>query len=299
MAAGGSYVAYKMEQASSYTSDRLNSIKDYTADFFDRTGDFFKQMKGDGSEAGSSGGDGGPGGDNTTALGATAAAMGLSSEDETDVESGTEDDEEDDETLIDQDEDEQLDLDNDDTADQMLNLTRQMIEIRNILTAVDSQSETLKLPSIVVVGSQLSGKSSVLEAIVGQEFLPKGNNMVTRRPIELTLVNAPESASEVAEFPALKMFNVTDFLQVQKTLFDLNMAVPAAECISNDPIQITIRSPKVPDLTLVDLPGYIQVEAADQPLELKQKIRALCNRYLEEPNIILAISAADVGRSSR
>ena len=63
-----------------------------------------------------------------------------------------------------------------------------------------------------------------------------------------------ESASEVAEFPALKMFNVTDFLQVQKTLFDLNMAVPAAECISNDPIQITIRSPKVPDLTLVDLP---------------------------------------------
>lgn len=294
MAAGGSYVAYKMEQASSYTSDRLNSIKDYTADFFDRTGDFFKQMKGDGSEGGSSGGDGGPGGDNTTALGATAAAMGLSSEDETDVDSGTEDDEEDDETLIDQDEDEQLDLDNDDTADQMLNLTRQMIEIRNILTAVDSQSETLKLPSIVVVGSQLSGKSSVLEAIVGQEFLPKGNNMVTRRPIELTLVNAPESASEVAEFPALKMFNVTDFLQVQKTLFDLNMAVPAAECISNDPIQITIRSPKVPDLTLVDLPGYIQVEAADQPLELKQKIRALCNRYLEEPNIILAISAADV-----
>jgi GTP-binding protein EngB required for normal cell division len=31
----------------------------------------------------------------------------------------------------------------------------------------------LTLPSIVVVGSQSSGKSSVLEAIVGKEFLPK------------------------------------------------------------------------------------------------------------------------------
>ena len=72
------------------------------------------------------------------------------------------------------------------------------------------------------------------------------------------------------------------------------MAVPASECISNDPIQVTIRSPTVPDLSLVDLPGYIQVEAADQPIELKTKIRELCNRYLEPPNVILAISAADV-----
>ena len=84
-----------------------------------------------------------------------------------------EDDEEDDETLIDQDEDEQLDLDNDDTADQMLNLTRQMIEIRNILTAVDSQSETLKLPSIVVVGSQLSGKSSVWRPSWARSFFQR------------------------------------------------------------------------------------------------------------------------------
>lgn len=295
MAAGGSYVAYKMEQASNYTSDRLSSIKDYASDFMDKTGDFFKLMKADGS-LGGSGDLGGSGGDNTAAVGATAAAMGMSSDDETVVAEDDEDDEddEDENTLIDQEEDEELDLEHDETSLEMLNLTRQMIEIRNILTEVDSQSDTLRLPSIVVVGSQSSGKSSVLEAIVGHEFLPKGNNMVTRRPIELTLVNSPESASEVAELPALKVFNVTDFQQVQKMLYDLNMAVPASECISNDPIQITIRSPNVPDLTLVDLPGYIQVEAADQPVELKQKIRALCNRYLEAPNIILAISAADV-----
>lgn len=291
MAAGGSYFAYKVDQASNYTQDKLSSIKDFTNGVFDKTGEFFKNFSSNGSTE--SGGDGGGGsnGDTATAVGATAAAAGLSSEDET---TPDEEFEEDEEALIDQSDDENLDLDNDETNDEILNLTRQMIEIRNLLTSVDSQSDTLRLPSIVVIGSQSSGKSSVLEAIVGQEFLPKGSNMVTRRPIELTLVNSPESASEVAEFPALKLFNLTDFQQVQKTLFDLNMAVPASECISNDPIQITIKSPKVPDLSLVDLPGYIQIEAADQPMELKQKIRELCNRYLEAPNIILAISAADV-----
>lgn len=296
VAAGGSYIAYKVDQASTYTNDKISAFKDFTSDIFNKTGDFFKN-------AGSSGegnGNGGPDGSDAAAVGATAAAVGLTADDdEVDIEDDEDDededeDEDDEETLIDQSTEDTLDLVNDETNDEMLNLTRQMIEIRNILTRVDSQSDTLKLPSIVVVGSQSSGKSSVLEAIVGQEFLPKGNNMVTRRPIELTLVNSPESASEVAEFPALNMYNMTDFQTVQKTLFDLNMAVPASECISNDPIQITIKSPRVPDLSLVDLPGYIQVEAEDQPAELKQKIRLLCNRYLEAPNIILAISSADV-----
>lgn len=59
----------------------------------------------------------------------------------------------------------------DPTGDLML-LTRKLIEIRSILLSIGEDSG-LTLPSIVVVGSQSSGKSSVLEAIVGREFLPK------------------------------------------------------------------------------------------------------------------------------
>ncbi len=47
----------------------------------------------------------------------------------------------------------------------------------------------ITLPSIVVVGGQSSGKSSVLEAIVGRDFLPRGIGVVTRRPLELQLCN--------------------------------------------------------------------------------------------------------------
>ncbi|PGH00081.1 hypothetical protein GX51_05978 [Blastomyces parvus] len=177
--------------------------------------------------------------------------------------------------------------------DQMMILTRKMIEIRSILQRI-GQSNALTLPSIVVIGSQSSGKSSVLEAIVGHEFLPKGSNMVTRRPIELTLVNTPNSQTEYGEFPALGLGKMTDFSQIQRTLTDLNLAVSEKDCVSDDPIQLSIYSPHIPDLSLIDLPGYIQVAGRDQPPELKQKISDLCDKYIQAPNIILAISAADV-----
>lgn len=177
--------------------------------------------------------------------------------------------------------------------DQMMLLTKKMIEIRNMLQRV-GQSSTLTLPSIVVIGSQSSGKSSVLEAIVGHEFLPKGSNMVTRRPIELTLVNTPDSDAEYGEFPDLGLRRITDFTSIQRTLTELNLAVPDSEAVSDDPIHLTVYSPHVPDLSLIDLPGYIQVVGQNQPLALKQKIAELCDKYIQPPNVILAISAADV-----
>ncbi|WVF70826.1 hypothetical protein IAT40_005620 [Kwoniella sp. CBS 6097] len=184
---------------------------------------------------------------------------------------------------------------------QLLQLTRKLIEIRSVLLSVD-QSEALKLPSIVVIGSQSSGKSSVLEAIVGHEFLPKGDNMVTRRPIELTLIhtpaNAPSSSTTPAEygvFPNMPgMGKITSFATIQKTLTDLNLSVPPEMAVSDDPIHLQIHSPHVPDLTLIDLPGYIQISSMDQPEELKDKISGLCDKYIREPNIILAVCAADV-----
>ncbi|BGP34425.1 mitochondrial dynamin GTPase Msp1 [Rhodotorula toruloides] len=185
-----------------------------------------------------------------------------------------------------------------DSSEDLMLLTRRLIEIRSILLSIGEEAG-LTLPSIVVIGSQSSGKSSVLEAIVGREFLPKGENMVTRRPIELTLVHTPATPSNprpstFAEFPSLGPGHITDFSIVQQTLVDLNLSVPAAECVSDSPIQLRVHSPHVPDLSLVDLPGYVQVASMDQPEELKDKIAALCDKYIRSPNIILAVCAADV-----
>ena len=46
-------------------------------------------------------------------------------------------------------------------------------KLQDVFTAVGTSASQIELPQICVIGSQSSGKSSVLEAIVGHEFLPK------------------------------------------------------------------------------------------------------------------------------
>lgn len=305
IAGGAAYISYKIQETSSFAKEKVDQVTDWASGFLDNAREtvdeinlpdfqgWFDNIKQAASEklnkaseggeqselndgvnnastGGDSGGSGGGGNDSTATAAVLGSALAVGADD-TDARKDSS------------------------TAaeDQIMILTKKMIEIRGILKKID-QSDTLQLPSIVVIGSQSSGKSSVLEAIVGHEFLPKGNNMVTRRPIELTLINTPDSAAEYGEFPSLGMGKITDFNQIQKTLVDLNMAVSETEGVSDDPIQLNIYSPSVPDLTLIDLPGYIQVTALDQPESLKQKINILCEKYIQHPNVILAISSADV-----
>lgn len=55
-------------------------------------------------------------------------------------------------------------------------------ELQDALSEVGING-VLDLPHIVVVGSQSSGKSSVLQSLVGRDFLPCGPGLVTRRPL--------------------------------------------------------------------------------------------------------------------
>jgi len=118
--------------------------------------------------------------------------------------------------------------------------------------------------------------------------------MVTRKPLELTLIYTPNSKEEYGEFPQLKITNLRDFNKIREYISQMNQSVPENDHISEEPIQLRIYSPFLPDLSLVDLPGYIRVTSDKQPPELKEKIVDLCKKYIQEPNIILAVSAADV-----
>ena len=52
--------------------------------------------------------------------------------------------------------------------------------LRNLISLIDSLrdlgvQEYISLPRIAVLGTQSAGKSSLLEAIVGMDFLPRGD----------------------------------------------------------------------------------------------------------------------------
>lgn len=69
----------------------------------------------------------------------------------------------------------------------------QLIPIMNrlqdaLLTLGSGEGTNLDLPQIAVVGAQSVGKSSVLEAVIGKDFLPRGTGIVTRRPLILQVL---------------------------------------------------------------------------------------------------------------
>ncbi|XP_068649950.1 phragmoplastin DRP1E-like [Aristolochia californica] len=151
------------------------------------------------------------------------------------------------------------------------------------------------LPSVAVVGGQSSGKSSVLESIVGRDFLPRGSGIVTRRPLVLQLHKTEQGQAEYAEFLHLPRKKYTDFGMVRKEIQDETDRITGrSKQISPIPIHLSIYSPNVVNLTLIDLPGLTKVAVEGQPESVVQDIENMVRSYVEKPNcIILAISPAN------
>ncbi|KAK3027492.1 hypothetical protein RJ639_040293 [Escallonia herrerae] len=133
------------------------------------------------------------------------------------------------------------------------------------------------LPSVAVVGGQSSGKSSVLESVVGRDFLPRGSGIVTRRPLVLQL-HKTGGQSEYAEFLHAPKKKFTDFAAVRKEIQDETDRITGrTKQISNIPIHLSIYSPNE---------GQIETIVED--------IENMVRSYVEKPNcIILAISPAN------
>lgn len=133
-----------------------------------------------------------------------------------------------------------------------------------------------------MVGSQSSGKSSVLENIVGRDFLPRGSGIVTRRPLILQLINVPTERDdrldgdevhiphtvasvatqpEWAEFHHIPGRRIYDFSEVKREIESETARIAGNnKGINRQPINLKIYSPHVLNLTLVDLPGLTKVE---------------------------------------
>lgn len=209
----------------------------------------------------------------------------------------------------------------------------------------DAGIDSLDLPILSIIGSQSSGKSSILETLVGKDFLPRGTGIVTRRPLVLQLINiaedsplihnynhqaqqpqsttattspgSPESGSndftledhlrqqkgykpevqnewgEFLHIPGRRFYN---FLDIRKEIENETSRIAGKnKGISRLPINLKVYSPKVLNLTLVDLPGITKVPIGDQPTDIEKQIRNLILEYIAKPNcIVLAVSPANV-----
>lgn len=161
-------------------------------------------------------------------------------------------------------------------------------------------NEVFELPKICVLGTQSSGKSSVLESIIGLDCLPRGVGLVTRRPLELRLVHIHynDSSEPWAEFEELKGQKFFDFSKVKEKIEKLTDDVAGSKGnIVNNPIKLSIHSKTCPDLTVIDLPGItrIPLHGSDQPENIEEITRNMCEKYCaDKTTIILCVLQANI-----
>ncbi|CAF1353641.1 unnamed protein product, partial [Rotaria sordida] len=166
-------------------------------------------------------------------------------------------------------------------------------QLQHIFTSVNAKL-TLTLPQIAVVGAQSAGKSSVLENIVGRDFLPRGGNMVTKRPLVLQLITS--QGQEYAIFGHKPQQRFINYADVRAEIENDTKAIVRDDMgVSSLPINLTIYSPHVVNLTLVDLPGMVKVPSLGQPADIVKKIDDIILEYISNENcLILAVTPANI-----
>ncbi len=149
----------------------------------------------------------------------------------------------------------------------------------------------INLPRIAVLGQQSSGKSSVLESIVGIDFLPRGSGVCTRRPLELRLVHEQEPTTKPwGVFGEVQGKKFTDFDKIREMIDALTDKVAGKKKgIVDTPITLTIHSHTCPDLTVIDLPGVtrIPLQGSDQKQDIEKVTKGMALRYVKDPRTII------------
>eukprot|EP00835_Amoeboradix_gromovi_P003514 NODE_235_length_13458_cov_0.279737.p2 type:complete len:450 gc:universal NODE_235_length_13458_cov_0.279737:8521-7172(-) len=162
------------------------------------------------------------------------------------------------------------------------------VNVIELINQLQTLHLSVDLPSLVVIGAQSSGKSSLINHLCGYEILPIGVDMCTKQPLILQLIHIEDENDQdgYAEFLHLK--NSIPIGQVQNELLNIAKSI---QHISSTPIYLKLFSKQVVNLTLIDLPGLIQIPTVHQPNDLDEQIEQLVRHYARKENaLLLAVS---------
>ena len=191
----------------------------------------------------------------------------------------------------------------------LLGQDKEILNIGNVLNSIFINRSDIDIPQLVVVGSQSSGKSSILNSILGMDILPTGSNMVTRGPLQLELIQTKKDIkASFGEYVDSTWMNLNEInidfpnptdeqkSEIRSMINQLtNQYAGNGMNITDNPIYLRIYSPNIPNLSLVDLPGLTMVACTDkgQPKDIKDRIRNLVGNYISNKSaIIMAVMPA-------
>lgn len=199
---------------------------------------------------------------------------------------------------------------------------REMLDLMDSLRSLDKINATIPLPQIIVFGQQSCGKSSVLNAISGIKF-PVDQGMTTRFPIEIILRRTAFSKTSVSfrqnanrdrpkELDDFEQRWSTENISLNRLADVITDAIDALGLrdapglrdktrlkeksrFADTTLILEICSPEQENLTLIDLPGFINAAPPGQcngDLSLVEKI--IEEYMMNERAIILAVFSGGI-----
>merc|ERR1739838_657840 len=96
------------------------------------------------------------------------------------------------------------------------------------------------------------------------DFLPRGDGVVTRRPLEMRLIHTTGDQCKTHCIFEGDETKYSDFSEVKKIIAAKTDEIAGSrKGIVDKPIKISILGNEIPDLTLIDLPGITRVPLKD------------------------------------
>ena len=162
--------------------------------------------------------------------------------------------------------------------------------IKNVFNGLFSTEEIkmYKLPTVIVIGNESTGKSSILENITKCQLFPRDSKICTKCPIHVKLTNGPPKYT-------IKIGNICTTLKNKNEIYGMvneHMKKMPNDFISEEKITIEIMDENMPTFEFLDLPGI-----RAYPQEMADKTMKLCEKYLSDKNsIVLCVVPATATR---
>ena len=155
-------------------------------------------------------------------------------------------------------------------------------------------------PRIVVIGQQNHGKSTQLNRMCLNKLFPQAASICTRVPIKIdirhTALPLPAKV-ELWDTDNNKAIGEPRFIPFDEAYKDIEEVMLQAvegqpnKIATNRELRVTIMSPSLPPMSLLDLPGLVEF-----PPELRKATYSLVEKYLDQhqdSSIVLLVNKAD------
>ncbi|EWZ81434.1 hypothetical protein FOWG_14436 [Fusarium oxysporum f. sp. lycopersici MN25] len=142
-------------------------------------------------------------------------------------------------------------------------------------------NKRVKVPHIVVMGEESSGKSSVLQAISHLRF-PTGEDGYTRFATQVMLRQAPETRIDITiifedkskknrslQNSGFQEDDLAHIIEEAKTIMEINRT---GKDFSKDLLRLKIEGPQMYPLSLLDLPGFPYSDKSQENMEILQSL---------------------------